>query len=135
MAENARDPNPIDVHVGRQLAIYRRVAGMSQEALGDAIGVTFQQVQKYEKGSNRVGASRLFLIGKALDVPISVFFAGLNAEDEGAHSVPDATARDGLDLLAAFRTIEDEATRRHLVGLARSIAGYSAGSESDEPDA
>ena len=124
--ESARDPNSIDVHVGHQLALYRRVAGMSQEALGDAIGVTFQQVQKYEKGTNRIGASRLFAIAGALDVPVSVFFAGLG-QDDRPDPVPSDIARDGLDLLSAFRTIEDGNTRRHLVGLARSIAAYSAG--------
>ena len=132
MINNARDPNPIDVHVGRQLAAYRRVAGLSQEALGDAIGVTFQQVQKYEKGTNRIGASRLFLVGKALDVPVSIFFAGLGPE-EASDSVPSDVARDGLELLAAFRTIKDGDTRRHLVGLARSIAAYSSEAEASDP--
>ena len=67
----------IDIHVGKRVAIYRRLAGLSQEALGDAIGVTFQQVQKYEKGANRIGASRLFAIAQTLDVPLHVFFDGL----------------------------------------------------------
>ena len=135
MAENARDPNPIDVHVGRQLAIYRRVAGMSQEALGDAIDVTFQQVQKYEKGTNRVGASRLFHIGKALDVPISVFFAGLTGSEERTAPDADALTRDGIDLLAAFQSIDDAATRRQLIGLARSIAAAPSARGSSGADA
>ena len=132
MANDARDPNPIDVHVGWQLAAYRRVAGLSQEALGAAIGVTFQQIQKYEKGTNRIGASRLFLISKALDVPVSVFFAGLG-QDEASDPVPGDVARDGLELLAAFRSIDDGATQRHLVGLARSIATYSSEAEPSDP--
>ena len=135
MADNARSPNPIDVHVGRQIAVYRYMAGMSQEALGDAIDVTFQQVQKYEKGTNRVGAGRLFNIGRALDVPISVFFAGLGQDGDGGPVPSNALGRDGLDLLAAFRSINDPLTRQHLVGLARSIAAAPVAKDADEPDA
>ena len=135
MADSTRSPNPIDIHVGRQIALYRHMAGMSQEALGDAIEVTFQQVQKYEKGTNRVGAGRLFSIGKALEVPISVFYDGLGGHEENATHASDALARDGLDLLTAFRSIQDAATRRQLIGLARLIAAAPGGGAADKPDA
>src|SRR5271154_3437980 len=67
-------PNPIDVHVGNRVRLRRTLLGMSQEKLGEAIGLTFQQVQKYERGANRIGASRLFDLSRVLDVPVSFFF-------------------------------------------------------------
>src|ERR1700686_1182510 len=73
-------PNPTDVHVGARVRLRRTLLGMSQEKLGDAIGLTFQQVQKYERGANRVGASRLFDLSRVLDVPVSFFFDDINPE-------------------------------------------------------
>src|SRR5256885_4646469 len=67
-------PNPVDVHVGARVRLRRTLLGMSQEKLGDAIGLTFQQVQKYERGANRIGASRLYDLSRVLDVPVSYFF-------------------------------------------------------------
>ena len=105
--------------------MYRKLAGISQEALGDAIGVTFQQVQKYERGTNRIGASRLFAIGQALDVPVSVFFRDLDVERElherGAMALA-ATSREGIELLRAFTTIPDPTVRDHILGLVRRLA-------------
>ena len=125
MTDATRGPNPIDVHVGAQVAMYRKLAGISQEALGDAIGVTFQQVQKYERGTNRIGASRLFAIGQALDVPVSVFFRDLDVERElherGAMALA-ATSREGIELLRAFTTIPDPTVRDHILGLVRRLA-------------
>jgi transcriptional regulator with XRE-family HTH domain len=70
----AASPNPIDVHVGKRLRLRRTLLGMSQERLGESLGLTFQQVQKYERGANRIGSSRLFELGQILDVPVSFFF-------------------------------------------------------------
>src|SRR5690348_18309853 len=80
-------PNPIDIHVGSRVRLRRTLLGMSQEKLGEAIGLTFQQVQKYERGANRVGSSRLFDLGRVLDVPISYFFEDMpNAVQEKSPS-------------------------------------------------
>src|SRR5581483_4327424 len=73
-------PNPIDVHVGARVRLRRTALGMSQEKLGDAIGLTFQQVQKYERGTNRIGASRLYELSRVLEVPVSFFFEELDHE-------------------------------------------------------
>ncbi|MBE6449239.1 MAG: helix-turn-helix transcriptional regulator [Alphaproteobacteria bacterium] len=74
------EPNPVDVHVGNRVRIYRTLKGLSQEKLGDALGLTFQQVQKYEKGLNRIGASRLWDISQVLETPIALFYAGITEE-------------------------------------------------------
>ena len=74
MIENKKKPNPIDVHVGSRVRLRRNMLGMSQEKLGEALGITFQQIQKYEKGANRVGASRLQAIATVMNVPVSFFF-------------------------------------------------------------
>ncbi|MFP6756792.1 MAG: helix-turn-helix transcriptional regulator, partial [Alphaproteobacteria bacterium] len=76
----AANPNPVDIHVGSRIRLRRTLLGMSQEKLGKAIGLTFQQVQKYERGTNRVGSSRLFQLAKILDVPVSFFFDDMSAE-------------------------------------------------------
>ena len=130
MAKKA--PNPIDKHVGSRVRMRRMMLEMSQERLGDALGLTFQQVQKYEKGTNRIGASRLQQISNILDVPVSFFF-------EGAPSVPGPTGAgagvstayiseflatsDGLALTKAFMQIEDAKLRRRIVDLVQAIAG------------
>ena len=74
-------PNPIDIHVGTRVRLRRTLLGMSQEKLGDALGLTFQQVQKYERGANRIGASRLYDLSRVLDVPVSFFFDGTPSGD------------------------------------------------------
>lgn len=74
MIENKKKPNPIDIHVGSRIRLRRTMLGMSQEKLGESLGITFQQIQKYEKGTNRVGASRLQNISQILNVPVSFFF-------------------------------------------------------------
>ena len=82
MIENKKKPNPIDIHVSSRIRLRRTMLGMSQEKLGEALGITFQQVQKYEKGTNRVGASRLQNISTTLNVPVSFFFE--DAPEQGA---------------------------------------------------
>ena len=84
----ATSPNPIDVHVGKRLRLRRTLLGMSQERLGELLGLTFQQVQKYERGANRIGSSRLFQLGQILDVPVSFFFDDMPRGGPGAGHAP-----------------------------------------------
>jgi transcriptional regulator with XRE-family HTH domain len=126
--------NPIDKHVGSRVRMRRLMLDMSQTGLGDALGLTFQQVQKYEKGSNRVSASRLQQLSKILQVPVPFFFEGAPAsigwpaaeESVGAPSpsfVSDFLATsEGLDLARAFTYIEDAKLRRAIVRLVEQIA-------------
>ena len=127
-------PNPTDKHVGARVRMRRMMLGMSQEKLGDALGLTFQQVQKYEKGTNRIGASRLQQISQILQVPVSFFFEGApSAVTIGRHEafgeapspayVSDFLATsDGLALTKAFTRIEDSKLRRRIVDLVEQIA-------------
>src|SRR6201986_924953 len=129
-------PNPIDKHVGSRVRMRRMMLSMSQEKLGDALGLTFQQVQKYEKGTNRIGASRLQQISNILQVPISFFFEGApELGDKPGHFteapspayVADFLATsDGLALTKAFMRIADAKLRRRIVDLVEQIAGGDA---------
>lgn len=132
MAKKA--PNPVDKHVGSRVRMRRMMLAMSQEKLGDALGLTFQQVQKYEKGANRIGASRLQQISSILQVPVSFFFEGaseLDGSSRGAANdapspayVSDFLATsDGLALTKAFMRIPDAKLRRRIVDLVEQIAG------------
>jgi transcriptional regulator with XRE-family HTH domain len=128
-------PNPTDKHVGSRVRMRRMMLGMSQEKLGDSLGLTFQQVQKYEKGTNRIGASRLQQISHILQVPVSFFFEGApHAQVSGRHEglgeapspayVSDFLATsDGLALTKAFMRIDDSKLRRRIVDLVEQIAG------------
>ena len=128
-------PNPTDKHVGSRVRMRRMMLGMSQEKLGDSLGLTFQQVQKYEKGTNRIGASRLQQISQILQVPVSFFFEGApSAQTHGRHDgmneapspayVSDFLATsDGLALTKAFMRIDDSKLRRRIVDLVEQIAG------------
>lgn len=134
---NARRPNPMDVHVGSRVRLRRMLLGMSQEKLGDQLGLTFQQVQKYEKGVNRIGASRLFDLAKTLGVPIDYFYEDAPvstpgmAEDQQGYAEKSAenpvfdflSTREGLELNKAFVKISDSRVRRCIVELVRSLAG------------
>lgn len=133
MAENKKKPNPIDVHVGSRVRLRRNMLGMSQEKLGENLGITFQQVQKYEKGTNRVGASRLQAIASILTVPVSFFFedapgnlptAGTGfAEDTATNYVVDfLNSSEGLQLNRAFVKISDAKVRRKIVELVKTLA-------------
>jgi len=127
---SARSANPVDEHVGSRLRLRRKVMGMSQEKLGESLGVTFQQVQKYERGTNRVGASRLWDLSRVLNVPINFFYDGLDAGHtegvaEGAQEpiVYDfIRSPEGIALALAVSGIEDRSVRRQIVDLAKSIA-------------
>jgi transcriptional regulator with XRE-family HTH domain len=136
MTVAARVPNPIDKYVGSRVRMRRLMLGMSQEKLGDKLGITFQQVQKYEKGTNRVSASRLQAICEILDVPVPFFFEGApqiaggvrkGAEAPSPAYVSDFLANsDGLKLVRAFTQIGDAKLRRSVVRLVEGIAGAGA---------
>jgi transcriptional regulator with XRE-family HTH domain len=125
-------PNPVDKHVGRRVRMRRKMLAMSQEKLGAALGLTFQQVQKYENGTNRMGASRLQQMSDILQVPVEFFFEGApNAlEPHGSGSalsvaqIDDFISNsDGLRLIGAFMRIDNAAVRRRIVMLVQEIAG------------
>ena len=130
-----KTPNPIDKHVGSRVRMRRMMLSMSQEKLGDALGLTFQQVQKYEKGTNRIGASRLQQISNTLQVPVSFFFEGAPHLPGHHHSggmgeapspayVSDFLATsDGLSLTKSFMRIKNGKLRRRIVDLVEQIAG------------
>ena len=133
-------PNPIDVHVGGRVRLRRTLLGLSQEKLGDAIGLTFQQVQKYERGANRIGASRLFDLARVLDVPVSFFFDDMAAETAehgacgrvngdrlaaGACDADSMAKRETLELVRAYYGINEPAVRKRLFDLAKALAGES----------
>src|SRR5918999_445345 len=128
-----KTPNPTDKHVGSRVRMRRMMLGMSQEKLGDALGLTFQQIQKYEKGTNRIGASRLQQIAHFLQVPVAFFFEGGPDAPVGGNGgkvapspayVSDFLATsDGLALTKAFMRIRDQKLRRRIVDLVTHIAG------------
>jgi transcriptional regulator with XRE-family HTH domain len=134
VAMTKKIPNPTDKHVGSRVRMRRMMLGMSQEKLGDALSLTFQQVQKYEKGTNRIGASRLQQIAHFLQVPVSFFFEGApdfpSAATNGMNDAPSPAyvsdflaTSDGLALTKAFMRIEDPKLRRRIVDLVSQIAG------------
>lgn len=139
-------PNPVDVHVGARIKLRRTLLGLSQERLGDALGLTFQQVQKYERGANRVSASRLHDMARALEVPIGFFFDDLPAEAARATGAvgfaegqepfgipPDLLARrESIELVQAFWRIDDATQRRRVLDLVKAMgptSGSSGGGE------
>ena len=126
-------PNPVDKFVGSRVRMRRMMLAMSQEKLADALGLTFQQVQKYEKGTNRVSASRLQAISQILEVPVHFFFDGAPHSGKGAQGFADSpsptyvtdflTTSDGLALVKAFVRIKDAAVRRSIVRMVEAITG------------
>jgi transcriptional regulator with XRE-family HTH domain len=134
---NARRANTMDTHVGSRVRLRRMLLGMSQEKLGEHLGLTFQQVQKYEKGINRIGASRLYELAQVLGVPVQFFYDDAPAQAQaglalvsGFAETPSETyavdflgSREGLELNKAFARITDPRVRRSIVELVRSIAG------------
>ena len=110
----AASPNPIDIHVGKRLRLRRTLLGMSQERLGELLGLTFQQVQKYERGVNRIGSSRLFELGQILDVPISFFFDDMpRAETAAPHGAAGFTHDMAPRAAAGFGLAEEGAVFEH----------------------
>jgi transcriptional regulator with XRE-family HTH domain len=136
-----KKPNPVDQHVGSRVRLRRMLLGMSQERLGESMGLTFQQVQKYEKGVNRIGASRLFQISKILDVPVQFFFEeaphaearkspGLAEPDSEAFILEFLNSREGLELNRAFVKIADAKVRKSVVDLVRALSAGADGTSS-----
>ena len=137
-------PSPIDVHVGSRIRLRRTLLGMSQERLGEALGLTFQQVQKYERGVNRVGASRLFDLSRVLDVPISFFFDDMPdsltstfgstaarratgfAESSDSFADDTLNRRETLELVRAYYRITDPAIRKRVFDLIKSMGPADA---------
>jgi transcriptional regulator with XRE-family HTH domain len=131
--ENKKKPNPIDIHVGGRIRLRRNMLGMSQEKLGENLGITFQQIQKYEKGTNRVGASRLQAIASILEVPVAFFFEDAPgqepsggrgfSEDSSMTSVLEfCSSTEGLQLNRAFVKITDTKVRRRILELVKSLS-------------
>ncbi|PLP59504.1 transcriptional regulator [Mesorhizobium loti] len=136
--ENKKKPNPIDTHVGSRIRLRRNMLGMSQERLGESLGITFQQIQKYEKGTNRVGASRLQAIASILSVPVAFFFEDAPGQDgvtRGGFAEDNAMALaaefcstpEGLQLNRAFVKVADPKVRRRIIDLVKSLAGDEQG--------
>jgi len=123
-----KSPNAGDRHVGMRIRMRRTVLGMSQERLGELLGITFQQVQKYEKGTNRVGAGRLIDIAKALNVPITYFFEGYTNVASGDNVEGNLsqmmTMREGFALARAFAQMTDPTIRQSFVNMAEAIACF-----------
>lgn len=129
-------PHPVDVHVGSRVRLRRTLLGMSQEKLGEAIGLTFQQVQKYERGANRIGSSRLYELSRILDVPVSFFFDDMPGNvaassyvggiAEGASEEYEAgdplSKRETLELVRAYYKIGEPGVRKRLFELAKALA-------------
>jgi transcriptional regulator with XRE-family HTH domain len=127
-----KQANPIDAQVGNRVRIRRMLIGMSQEKLGDLLGLTFQQVQKYEKGVNRIGAGRLFEVSQILGVPIDFFYEGVGAHTEQRPGVSESesappvmefvSSGEGLQLSLAFMKIKDPKVRKRVLDLVKSLS-------------
>ena len=130
--------HPVDIHVGKRLRLKRTMLGLSQEAIGNAIGVSFQQIQKYERGINRMGSSRLYEFGRLMHVPISYFFESFENAGAGAEKVyplggmaerkqesfvaEQFSSRESVDLLRNYYRISDPAVRKKVSDLIKSMA-------------
>ena len=128
-----KQASPIDVQVGTRVRLRRMLIGMSQEKLGELLGLTFQQVQKYEKGVNRIGAGRLFQVAHILGVPIDYFYEGVNGANEGTPGFADSggasppvmeflSSGEGLQLSLAFMKIKDPKVRKRVLDLVKSLS-------------
>lgn len=136
-----KQPSSVDAHVGSRVRLRRMLIGMSQEKLGEMLGLTFQQVQKYEKGANRIGASRLFDISSILGVPVSYFFDDLPSTDPaairkangvaaaagdvdaGPYMMEFVSSAEGFQLVRAFTKITDPRVRKRMLELVKSLTG------------
>lgn len=136
------DPNPVDLHVGAKVRLRRRSLGMSQESLADDLGLTFQQVQKYERGANRISASKLYDIARSLQAPVSYFFDGLadpmTAMTGVSESGPDQDIHafmmtpEGVELARLFPTITRPRVRRKVLDLVRALAETEAAGQDED---
>ncbi|MSO92043.1 MAG: XRE family transcriptional regulator [Rhodospirillales bacterium] len=131
-------PNPVDIHVGARVRLRRTLLGMSQEKLGDSVGLTFQQIQKYERGANRIGASRIYEFCRILDVPVAYFFedmpdvlrtregrmrVGLQDQDQKDLEPDPMAKRETLELVRAYYRIASPRVRKRLFELTKSLSG------------
>jgi len=141
-------PHPVDIHVGGRVRLRRTMLGMSQEKLGEALGLTFQQVQKYERGTNRIGSSRLFELSKVLDVPITFFFDEMPAEtaDAGAkkpkgmseiagpaYETETLARRETLELMRHYYRIAEPGVRKRMFELVKAMGRGSEPSRRGRP--
>ena len=137
-------PSPVDVHVGARLRVCRTLLGMSQTTLGDAIGLTFQQMQKYENGTNRISASRLFALSRLLDVPIQHFFDDMptaisasspatkrrgRAKKPPSYELDPMAKRETLELVRAYYKITDPEIRKRLFAMTKTLGARTSGSD------
>lgn len=136
-------PEPVDVHVGSRVRLRRTLLGMSQDKLGKALSLTFQQIQKYERGANRIGSSRLYKLSQILDVPVSFFFDDMPAEVTGkavgmseggkqSFEVGQLSRRETLELVRAYYKIKDPLVRKKLFEMVKALAKSSLNIENDE---
>lgn len=128
--KSPKGKHPVDLHVGKRLRHRRWMTGMTQQQLANAVGIKFQQIQKYESGANRISASRLYDLSVALDIEVSFFFDGLDEEMEMA---PDAkpdllTDKETLELVRAYYALE-ETPRRRLLELTKALSQSENGGE------
>ena len=135
-----KNPNPVDIHVGGRMRLRRTLLGLSQEKLGNAVGLTFQQIQKYEKGANRIGAGRLYQFSQILDIPVSFFYddmpgetsnagPGLSENDRVPFDQEHFTRRETLKLVRAYYAIPDPSIRQRIYELTKSVSRME-----DDPD-
>lgn len=125
----SKNPDPVDIHVGARLRYRRMSLGVSQEALAKRLGVTFQQIQKYEKGQNRIGASRLWQLSRELAAPVDYFFEDIDERLDaaaGPNPLEFVSTPEGLQLNLAFNRIRDPQTRRRIVELVSTLAEGAA---------
>ncbi len=116
--------NPVDLHIGQRVRHRRWLLGMTQQQLAQAVGIRFQQIQKYESGANRISASRLWDLARALEMPVSFFFEGLAGDKDAATSADDGLLqnKETMDLVRAYYGL-DEGPRRRLLELAKALSG------------
>ena len=118
-------PLPIDVHVGRRVRLRRTLLGLNQTQLGEGLGLTFQQIQKYERGTNRISASKLYQLTRILDVPMLYFFDGLDEGGKASQSDDILLKRETLELVRAYFRIGDPAARERLFAMTQAMANLA----------
>jgi transcriptional regulator with XRE-family HTH domain len=133
ISRRGEGPNPIDIHVGQKLRLRRTLLGLSQEKLGEAVGITFQQLQKYERGANRISASRLFNLSQVLGVPVTYFFEDLpppgdmleriESEQMEGDEMDTMARRETLELVRAYYRIIDNGVRKRTFELVKALGG------------
>ncbi|MDG1438385.1 MAG: helix-turn-helix domain-containing protein [Emcibacteraceae bacterium] len=139
MSMTKSSPDPVDIHVGARVRLRRTLLGISQEKLGKALGLTFQQVQKYERGANRIGSSRLFQLSRILDVPVSFFFDemttdttkkadGMAEGNKQVFEVDKLSRRETLELVRAYYKITDPTVRKKIFEMVKAVGNSAIGS-------